>query len=74
MQWHEERETLPETCQSLSLADIAKALGFPVWDVAPPRRIETPGVEIKTVAEGATRTEITETSAGRLTALSPRVR
>ena len=68
MQWHEARETLPEAWQSFSLADISGALGFPVWDVARPWRIETPGVEIKTLVEGATRTAITETSAGRLTA------
>ena len=36
MQWHEARETLPEAWQSFSLADIAGALGFPVWDVARP--------------------------------------
>lgn len=64
---HRSRGTLPAPWQDASLPRISRELGLPVWSVARPWRIETPGVEIRqTEEEGQRLTEI-ETSAGILT-------
>ena len=63
---HSSSGTLPAQWENASLPQISRDLGLPVWSVARPWRIETPGVEIRqTEEEGQRLTEI-ETSAGTL--------
>ncbi|GAB4541699.1 MAG: hypothetical protein Kow0063_32780 [Anaerolineae bacterium] len=66
--WHRSRGTLPDEWRDHSLPQVARALGVPVWWVARPWRVETPGVEVITEQEGETRTVRTETPAGTLVA------
>ena len=66
--WHHSRGTLPEKWQGYSLPQVARALGLPVWRVARPWRVETPGVQIVTMEQDGTRTVRSETSTGTLVA------
>ena len=64
--WHRSRGALPAGWQSYSLADCARALGAPAWLAVPPWRLETPGVDVRTVERDGERTVTTETPAGPL--------
>lgn len=66
--WHQSRGTLPSRWQDYSLPQVARTMDAPVWWVARPWRIETPGVEIVTTEENGKRIISTETSAGTLLA------
>jgi hypothetical protein len=65
--WHHSRGTLPQPWQDLSLSQIARAMGVPIWLPVRPWRVETPGVHVETVEEQGTRTTTWETPAGALT-------
>lgn len=66
--WHQRRGTLPQGWQNYSLPQVARALGAPVWLVARPWRVETPGVEVFTTEEDGKRVIRSETLTGTLTA------
>jgi hypothetical protein len=66
--WHHNRGTLPQRWRDYSLPQIARALGVPVWLVARPWRIETPGITTATTQEGKERVLRSETPAGTLVA------
>lgn len=66
--WHQSRGTLPSRWQDYSLPQVARTMDAPVWWVARPWRIETPGMEIVTTEENGKRIISTETSAGTLLA------
>jgi hypothetical protein len=53
--WHQRKGTLPDRWKDYSLPQVARALGVPVWLVARPWRVETPGVEILTEERGGER-------------------
>jgi hypothetical protein len=53
--WHQRKGTLPDRWKDYSLPQVARALGVPVWLVARPWRVETPGVEILTEKRGGER-------------------
>jgi len=64
--WHGRRGTLPAGWEGYSLAEIASALGVPVWQVARPWRSDFVGVEcVRRVHEGE-RTVAYRTVAGEL--------
>ncbi len=65
---HQNRGSLPEGWENHSLPEVARSLGVPVWLVACPWRIETPGVEVQTTEHDGERVIRYETSAGMLTA------
>jgi hypothetical protein len=65
---HRRRDTLPPRWQGAALPRIARDLGLPVWAVARPWRIETPGVEVRRTEADGQRTVETSTPAGPLTA------
>ena len=64
--WHTSHGTLPEKWKTLSLPEIARDFGFPVWLTVRPWSVETPGIEITTTEERGERIIRTETSAGVL--------
>lgn len=66
--WHRSRGILPAQWQNYSLPQVARALGAPVWSVARPWQVETPGVEIVTTERDGERVIRSETSAGSLVA------
>jgi hypothetical protein len=66
--WHGSRGTLPSGWEDYSLPQIAQAMGVPVWSVARPWQIQTPGVEILTTEEGGERIVRSQTSSGTLVA------
>jgi hypothetical protein len=66
--WHHRRGTLPDGWQGYSLAQVARALGVPVWLVARPWRVETPGVEVVVNREGNERVVRYAAPSGTLTA------
>ena len=66
--WRQERDTLPARWKNNSLPEIAQDLGAPVWLVACPWQIQTPGVEIQTTVQNGERVTRFETSAGTLSA------
>jgi len=67
-EWHQSRGTLPEDWQGRSLPEIARRLNAPIWLPVQVWRIETPGIETKTVEEADKRTITYETPAWSLTA------
>jgi len=67
--WHRTRDTLPDGWQDYSLAQVARAMGAPVWWVARPWRVETPSsVEILRTEEDGKRIVRSQTSSGSLVA------
>jgi hypothetical protein len=66
--WHRSRGTLPSGWEDYSLPQVARAMGAPVWWVARPWRIETPGVEVVTTEEDGERIVRSQTSSGTLEA------
>ncbi|MHB0856480.1 MAG: uroporphyrinogen decarboxylase family protein [Anaerolineae bacterium] len=69
--WHEgqlRQGTLPQEWADGTLADVARAMGVPVWMPARPWRIETPGVQVTLVEGDERRVVRAETSAGILEA------
>jgi hypothetical protein len=66
--WHQSRGTLPSGWEDYSLPQVARAMGAPVWWVARPWRIETPGVEIVTTKEDGKRVVRSQTPSGKLVA------
>jgi hypothetical protein len=66
--WHRSRGTLSSGWEDYSLPQVARAMGAPVWWVARPWRIETPGVEVVTTEEDGERIVRSQTSAGTLVA------
>jgi hypothetical protein len=67
-EFHHKRGSLPDSWQDLSLPQIARALGAPVWMMLAPWRVETPGAEIVTTERDGERVIRSQTSAGELTA------
>lgn len=66
--WHRSRDTLPNKWKGHNLPQVARAMGAPVWWVARPWRVQTPGVEIATTREDGERIVRSRTSAGTLVA------
>lgn len=66
--WHRDRGTLPQPWRDMSLPQVARAMGVPIWLPLRPWRVETPGARIEKVEDENSRTTIWETSAGTLTA------
>ena len=66
--WHESRETLPDRWREYTLADIARDLGVPVFDVARPWCLETGDVEENREERETERVATYQTSCGTLTA------
>lgn len=66
--WHQGKGTLPNQWKSYSLPEVARALGAPVWLVARPWRVETPGVQVVTTETEGERVVRFETPAGILVA------
>jgi hypothetical protein len=66
--WHQRRGTLPAGWEDYSLPQVARALGAPIWLVARPWRVETPGVAIDTTEKDGKRVIHSETSAGTMVA------
>ena len=66
--WHERRGTLPERWRESTLADIARDMGVPVFDIARPWRMATNGVEESREEGDSERVVQYETSRGTLTA------
>ncbi|MFC2036425.1 hypothetical protein ACFLYD_00435 [Chloroflexota bacterium] len=66
--WHQSRGTLPRAWANLSLPQIARAMGVPIWLPVRPWRVETPGVEIVTTERDGERNICCETPAGPLVA------
>jgi hypothetical protein len=52
--------------QGLSLHDIYRSLGLPIWDIACPWREVTPGLDVFDASEGDLRTRAVETGSGNL--------
>jgi len=67
-EWRHSWGTLPERWQGLSLPQVARALGAPVWSVARLWRVETPGVGVTVTEREGERVVRSETSAGTLVA------
>jgi hypothetical protein len=65
--WHHARGTLPEPWHGLSLPEIARAMGVPVWHPVRPWHVETPGVQVETIEDQGSRTTTWQTPAGTLT-------
>lgn len=65
--WHHSRGTLPQSWQHLSLPQVARAMGVPIWLPIRPWRVETPGVQVETVENTSSRTTTWQTPAGTLT-------
>jgi hypothetical protein len=66
--WHRAKGTLPAKWQDHSLAQIARAMGVPVWLPVRPWRVETPGIVVETTEQDGGRTTRWETSAALLSA------
>lgn len=64
--YHRSRNTLPDKWQTVSLSDIARAMGVPIWCPVRPWRVETPGMTITTTEQAGERLVISETPAGTL--------
>lgn len=67
-EFHRQRGSLPAAWQGFSLAQIARALGAPVWLPVAPWRVETLGVEIVTTERDEERIIRSKTAAGELIA------
>jgi hypothetical protein len=66
--WHRVRRTLPSGWEDYSLPQVARAMGAPVWTVARPWRVETPGVKVVTTEEDGERIVRSQSTAGTLEA------
>ena len=65
--WHRGRGTLPPSRQEMSLPQVARAMGVPIWLPVQPWRVETPGVRVETTEDEGSRTTTWQTPAGTLT-------
>jgi len=63
---HLRRGALPSPWQGMSLDDIYRSLGLPLWDVVRPWREETPGLDRAEETDGRMRTVAVETASGTL--------
>lgn len=65
---HRSRGTLPQPWHGLSLPEVARAMGVPVWQAVRPWQVETPGIQVETAEAEGERTTTWQTPAGTLTA------
>lgn len=65
-EWHLARETLPTEWRALTLPDVARAMGFPIWLPIAPWREGSKGVEMTTKEESGERIISWNTSVGTL--------
>ena len=65
--WHQGRGTLPPAWRDLSLPQVARAMGVPLWLPVRPWRVETPGIRVETVEGADARATTWRTPAGTLT-------
>ncbi len=66
--YHRGRGTLPDGWQHITLPQIARELGVPIWAVAQPVREHAPTVEITTTEQDAERVIRAESKSGVITA------
>jgi hypothetical protein len=67
-EWHVAQDTLPPEWQGYTLAEIARALGVPVWLPVAPWRLELQGVDVAIAETEEEKVTRVETSRGTLTA------
>ncbi len=66
--WHHGQHTLPAEWADLSLPEVARAMGVPIWLPVRPWRVETPGIPMTEEVTGETRLRRGQTPAGTLEA------
>jgi hypothetical protein len=64
--WHQTRGTLPREWRGLTLPDVARAMGFPIWLPIAPWRQVSEGVEVLSKEESGERIISWNTSVGTL--------